>query len=65
MSEPATQDFTNCPHWGHGGRYVVDPETGQRVPVITGESVSPGTGEVMTAVEGNTLASEKPAKKGK
>lgn len=26
-------DFTACPHWGKGGRYVVDPATGARVPV--------------------------------
>jgi hypothetical protein len=32
MSEPVNQDFTACPHWGQGGRYVVDPATGQRVP---------------------------------
>lgn len=34
MSEPVTQDFTACPHWGKGGRYIVDPATGQRVPVV-------------------------------
>ena len=82
MSEPATPDFTACPYWGQGGRYVVDPATGQRIPVTEGSAdpvepplsevqESPGTGEVMTAIEGNTLVghalplvAEKPVKKG-
>jgi len=26
------KDFIDDPWWGKGGRYVVDPETGRRVP---------------------------------
>ena len=26
-----TPDFTACPHWGKGGRYVIDAD-GNRVP---------------------------------
>lgn len=30
---PAAQpDFTGDEHWGRGGRYIVDPLTGKRVP---------------------------------
>lgn len=66
----ATDDFTKaphtCPHWGKGGRYVIDPASGKRVPAdqfnATVEQVSSGTGEAMTAVEGNTLAVTKTQK---
>jgi hypothetical protein len=27
------QDFTDCPFWGQGGSFVVDPATGKRMPV--------------------------------
>ncbi len=27
---PDMPDYTPCPMWGHGGRYRVDPATGQR-----------------------------------
>ncbi|SFK92094.1 hypothetical protein SAMN05216302_102114 [Nitrosomonas aestuarii] len=31
--EQATpQDFTKDKHWGKGGRFVVDPKTGERIP---------------------------------
>lgn len=35
MSEQIKQpgDFADCPHWGKGGRYVIDLNNGQRVPV--------------------------------
>ena len=33
----AAPDFTDCPYWGVGGRYVVDPATGRRVPVPPGD----------------------------
>jgi len=26
-------DFTKCPHWGKGGSYTADPETGLRTRV--------------------------------
>lgn len=73
---PLAPDFTSCPHWGKGGRYVVGPD-GQRVPVVPsdapqGDGVatefieSAGTGEVMTAVSGDTLTStDKPTRKGR
>lgn len=32
-AEAVQQDFTTCPHWGKGGRYVVDPTDGRRVRV--------------------------------
>ena len=28
----AQPDFTGCPHWGKGGRYLYDPATGKRTP---------------------------------
>lgn len=31
-------EFINCPHWGKGGRYIVDKD-GKRQPVI--ESLEP------------------------
>lgn len=34
-------DFTDCPYWGMGGRYVVDPATGKRVPAIAAEDATP------------------------
>lgn len=34
-------DFTDCPNWGKGGKYVVDPETGARVPVVEQEIPAP------------------------
>lgn len=39
MSEQMNKagDFTDCPNWGKGGRFVVDPTTGQRVPVVEEE----------------------------
>lgn len=66
MSEPVTQDFTACPHWGQGGRYMVDPATGARVPLLTEPQTAPGTVEVMTAVAGDTLTvPETTTKKGR
>jgi hypothetical protein len=26
-------DFSKCPYWGIGGRYIADPVTGKRTPV--------------------------------
>lgn len=34
---PAAPDYTRDPHWGRGGRYVIDPQTGARVPRQEGE----------------------------
>lgn len=50
------------PHWGRGGRYVVNSD-GQRVPAIPEDAVatveheSAGTGHLMTPVAGDTLTS--------
>jgi hypothetical protein len=54
---PATvQDFTQCPNWGQGGQYVVDPGTGQRV--LQGQPpAAPGALAFPLAVE----QSEQPA----
>ncbi|MBC7859194.1 MAG: hypothetical protein H7Z39_10545 [Burkholderiaceae bacterium] len=35
----AKQDFTQCPDWGQGGKFIFDPATGQRTRV--GESAVP------------------------
>lgn len=54
-------DFTVCANWGQGGRYVFDPATQQRTPVIdpdavvTEERIGAATGVVLTAVEGSML----------
>lgn len=29
---PAAPDYTGDEHWGKGGRYVIDPKTGKRIP---------------------------------
>lgn len=34
-------DFTNCPYWGIGGRYVFDPVTGNRTPVPANDTPAP------------------------
>lgn len=36
-SNPAPGPFAHTadPHWGRGGRYRIDPTTGQRVPAPT------------------------------
>lgn len=31
---PEVPDFTQCPDWGKGGRYLYDPATGSRTPVV-------------------------------
>jgi hypothetical protein len=57
-----TPDFTRCPHWGKGGRYLADAD-GNRTPVLApepnaaGEPQSGCTGEAMQAVEGGVLES--------
>lgn len=28
----AAPDYTGDEHWGKGGRYVIDPKTGKRIP---------------------------------
>lgn len=42
---PAAPDFTQCPDWGKGGRYIYDPATGTRTPVMDepAESAEPAT----------------------
>lgn len=43
-------DFTKDPHWGKGGRYVVNPLTGQREPappvVVEAESAAASGSEL-------------------
>ena len=51
--EPKKLDFTKDPHWGKGGRYIVNPATGLREPAppvvdeaeAAGQSVPAQTGE--------------------
>lgn len=31
-AQPEQQDYTGDEHWGKGGRFVIDPITGKRVP---------------------------------
>lgn len=67
---PATPDYTACPHWGKGGRYVVGAD-GQRLPVIpegtvaTTEQQFAGTSEPAEAVAGDTVSNSTSTKKGK
>lgn len=35
---PKPDDFTACPNWGQGGRYIYDPDTGERTPVVDEEA---------------------------
>lgn len=68
MSAPVTQDFTTCPYWGQGGRYVVDPATGQRtlVAAATAQPVAPTTPETPAADDVVAAAgAEKLTRKGK
>lgn len=44
-------DFTDCPNWGKGGKYVVDPETGARVPVVEQETPAPAETDQPVAEE--------------
>lgn len=55
---PPEPDFTDCPHWGKGGRYVVDQATGRRVPAVADVA----DGEAPTPTE---VLNETPTKKGK
>jgi hypothetical protein len=41
-------DFTQCAHWGQGGRFIYDPETGLRTPVV--EDAAPAEVEAVPAV---------------
>lgn len=63
--EPTTSDFSACPHWGKGGRFVVDAE-GKRVPVVK-PAASPAASESAgTPAEAPAAgAAQQPAKKGK
>lgn len=36
----AALDFTNCPHWGAGGRYIYDPATKTRTRVEPADEAS-------------------------
>lgn len=64
MSDP---DFTSCPNWGVGGRYVVDPVTGERNPVPEPEpDADAATALALIAADTVGDASpEKSSKKGK
>lgn len=46
---PAAPDYSNCPYWGRGGRYVYDPQTGRRTPVdvaqVEGDTAAPQESE--------------------
>lgn len=59
MAAPKTPDLTACPYWGKGGRYVIDPATGNRVPAGQPAPVEPVATEV-----GDSSTTKKTAKKG-
>lgn len=40
---PAAPDFTQCPDWGKGGRYIYDPVTGVRTPVVDDAEIADST----------------------
>lgn len=44
-------DFTDCPNWGKGGKYVVDPETGRRAPVVEQPPAAPAETDKPVAEE--------------
>ena len=46
--QPAEPNFTKDPYWGKGGRYVVNPLTGQREPAPPAIEEAPA-GEVIPA----------------
>ena len=56
-------DFTSCPYWGKGGRYIADPVTGVRTPVVEGAepSAAPDQVDPVVAVD----ATVKPLKEKK
>lgn len=59
MKEPPnpTPDFTACPHWGKGGRYIINAD-GQRVP-------APADAEPSPAPDAAPAVADQPVKKGK
>lgn len=52
-------DFTNCPYWGQGGRYIGDPVTGLRVRVDDAPAVDAPADDIeKTPVAGDTLTAD-------
>lgn len=39
-TNPPPKELTDCPQWGEGGQYVVDPATGLRTLVARTESLA-------------------------
>lgn len=66
-------DFINDPYWGKGGRYVVDPETGKRMPappepiesVAANETAEAPVAEAPTPAPATESANVQPIRKGK
>lgn len=57
-------DFIDDPYWGKGGRYVVDPETGKRVPVPP-EPSAPGAANETPEASTAEPSTVQPIRKGK
>lgn len=45
-------DFTKDPHWGKGGRYVVNPATGKREPAPPIDEAPEASGKSVAAQSG-------------
>lgn len=63
LAAPAPQDFTSCPNWGKGGRYVVDITNGRRVPVEELQADTPAALTVQS--DGEVSKSTKTVKESK
>ena len=49
--------YMNDEHWGKGGRYILDPATGLRTPVVESKT-APADGVIKTAVDGDALTAD-------
>ncbi|MBP9800651.1 MAG: hypothetical protein KBD39_11110 [Sterolibacterium sp.] len=49
-------NYMNDEHWGKGGRYILNPTTKQRTPVVE----APADGVTETAVDGDTPTADAP-----
>lgn len=63
MSKPeVTPDFTADPHWGKGGRYIIDAD-GNRVPAPAEDEAAPLSAPVPAPAADAAPAADQPAPK--
>ena len=63
---PAAQpDFTGDEHWGRGGRYIVDPLTGKRIPAPAEDAIPPSGALTAADAVGDGVGESQDAAKSK